>query len=85
MRRIIRPTPVEYELLNFLMSHAGNVFTAEQLLQEVWHYPPGTGSHESVRAHIKNIRSKIEPNPRRPVYLKTIGRFGYTIPAEESS
>jgi DNA-binding response OmpR family regulator len=81
----VRPTPVEYELLYFLMRNAGKIFTAEQLLQEVWHYPPGTGSHESVRAHIKNIRSKIEPNPRRPVYLKTIGRFGYTIPAEESS
>jgi len=81
----VRPTPVEYELLYFLMRNAGKIFTAEQLLQEVWHDPPGTGSHESVRAHIKNIRSKIEPNPRRPVYLKTIGRFGYTIPAEESS
>lgn len=83
--KTLRPTPVEFELLSFLMRNAGKVFTAEQLLQEVWHYPPGTGSHESVRAHIKNIRSKIEPNPRRPVYLKTIGRFGYTIPAEESS
>jgi diguanylate cyclase (GGDEF)-like protein/PAS domain S-box-containing protein len=83
--KIIRPTPVEYELLYFLMSHAGKIFTAEQLSQEVWHYPPGTGSHESVRAHIKNIRSKIEPDPKHPVHLKTIGRFGYTIPEDEAS
>jgi diguanylate cyclase (GGDEF)-like protein/PAS domain S-box-containing protein len=83
--KIIMPTPVEFELLQFLMSHAGQVFTAAQLLQEVWHYPPGTGSPESVRAHIKNLRGKIEPDPRHPVYLRTLGRFGYTIPVEDST
>ncbi len=77
--RTVMPTPVEYELLQFLMRNAGKIFTAEQLLQEVWHYPPGTGSQELVRAHVKNLRAKLEPNPRRPIYLKTIGRFGYTI------
>jgi len=77
--KMVSPTPVEYELLRFLMSHAGKAFVAERLLQEVWHYPPGTGSPELVRAHIKNLRSKVEPNPRHPIYLKTIGRFGYTI------
>jgi diguanylate cyclase (GGDEF)-like protein len=82
--KVIRPTPAEYELLSFLMRNAGQVFTSEQLLQQVWNYPPGTGSHESVRAHIKNLRSKIEPDPKHPIYLKTIGRFGYSIPAEES-
>jgi diguanylate cyclase (GGDEF)-like protein/PAS domain S-box-containing protein len=83
--KTVLPTPVEFEILQFLMRNAGKVFTAEQLLQEVWHYPPGTGSQETVRAHIKNLRSKIEPNPRRPIYLKTIGRFGYTIPLAEST
>jgi diguanylate cyclase (GGDEF)-like protein/PAS domain S-box-containing protein len=78
--RAIRPTPIEFELLQFLMSRAGDVFTAEQLLQEVWHYPPNTGSRELVRAHIKNLRGKIEPDPKHPTYIKTIGRFGYTIP-----
>jgi diguanylate cyclase (GGDEF)-like protein/PAS domain S-box-containing protein len=78
--RRIHPTPIEFELLKFLMSHSGEVFTAEQLLQEVWRYPPGTGSRELVRAHIKNLRSKLEPNPKQPKYVKTIGRFGYTIP-----
>jgi diguanylate cyclase (GGDEF)-like protein/PAS domain S-box-containing protein len=82
--KVILPTPMEYEVLLYLMRHAGKVFTAEQLLQEVWHYPPGTGSQEVVRAHIKNLRSKLEPNPRRPIYLKTIGRFGYTIAVEET-
>lgn len=80
--KIVRPTPVEFELLQFLMRNAGKVFTSERLLREVWHYPPGTGSHESVRAHIKNLRAKMEPDPSHPIYLKTLGRFGYTVPLE---
>lgn len=80
-----RLTPVEFELLYFLMSHPGQVFTAEQLLREVWQYPPATGSPELVRVHIKNLRSKIEPDPKHPSYLRTIGRFGYTIRVEENS
>jgi DNA-binding response OmpR family regulator len=76
-------TPVEFELLYFLMSHAGKIFSAEQLLRQVWQYPPGTGSPELVRAHIRNLRIKIEPDPKSPVYLKTVGRFGYAIRAEE--
>lgn len=81
--RVVLPTPVEFELLQFLMRNAGRVFTPEQLLQEVWKYPPGTGSQEVVRAHVRNLRAKIEPNPRKPIYLRTVGRFGYTISAEE--
>ena len=61
------------------MRNAGQVFTAEQLLQHVWGYPPGTGSQELVRAHVKNLRAKLEPDPRQPIYLKTKGRFGYLI------
>lgn len=81
--KIVRPTPVEFDLLKFFMQNVGKVFTSERLLQEVWHYPPGTGSHESVRAHIKNLRAKIEPDPSHPIYIKTLGRFGYTIPPDE--
>ncbi|MCD6385090.1 response regulator transcription factor [Candidatus Sumerlaeota bacterium] len=72
-------TPVEFELLRFLMSNPGKVFSAEKLLQQVWGYPPGTGMPDLVRVHIKNIREKIEPSPRNPRYLKNILRHGYTI------
>ena len=72
-------TPVEFELLHFLMRNSGKVFSAEQLLQEVWGYPPGTGMPDLVRVHIKNVREKIEPRPRHPIYLKNILRHGYTI------
>jgi DNA-binding response OmpR family regulator len=36
-----------------------------------------------VRAHIRNLRAKIEPDPSHPVYIKTLGRFGYTISIDE--
>lgn len=72
-------TNVEFQLLHFLMSHPDRVFSADQLLQEVWSYPPGTGMPDLVRVHVKNVRDKIEPDPRKPRYLKNILRRGYMI------
>ena len=72
-------TPTEFDLLYHLMLHAGNVFSSERLLQEVWDFPHDTGSTDLVRAHIKNLREKIEPDPRSPVYLRTVPRHGYMV------
>ncbi|MEA3408573.1 MAG: response regulator transcription factor [Chloroflexota bacterium] len=80
--RTILLTPVEFELMHFLMSHPGRVFSAEQLLQEVWGYPPGTGMPDLVRVHVKNIRDKIEPDAGEPVYLVNILRRGYMVPSD---
>jgi len=72
-------TPTEFDLLYHLMAHCGQVFSSDRLLQEVWDFPYDTGSTDLVRAHIKNLREKIEPNPRAPVYLRTVPRHGYMI------
>jgi DNA-binding response OmpR family regulator len=72
-------TNVQFDLLYHLMSNSGQVFTSQQLLQDVWDYPRDTGSPELVRAHIKNLRDKIEPEPRQPVYIRTIQGHGYTF------
>lgn len=72
-------TPIEFELLHYLMSHAGEVFSSERLLQDVWEYPPRTGDPALVRMHVKNIRDKIEREPSRPQYLRTVSRHGYMI------
>jgi len=72
-------TPVEFDLLLYLMSHAGQVFSPDKLLQAVWGYPAGTGNSDLVRVHIKNIREKIEPDPSLPRYIRTVQRHGYTI------
>lgn len=74
-------TNVQFDLLYHLMSNAGRVFTSQQLLQDVWDYPRDTGSPELVRAHIKNLRDKLEPEPSRPVYIRTVQGHGYTFSA----
>ncbi|MBC8249744.1 MAG: response regulator transcription factor, partial [Anaerolineales bacterium] len=46
-------TPTEFDLLHHLMTHAGEVFSSQQLLQQVWGYPPRTGDPGTVRWHVK--------------------------------
>ncbi len=77
--RSVLLTPVEYDLMLFLMHHPGQVFSAPLLLQEVWGYPLGMGTTDLVRVHVKNIREKIEPDPKHPRYLRNIPRRGYVI------
>lgn len=72
-------TNVQFDLLYHLMSNADQVFNSQQLLQDVWDYPRDTGSPELVRAHIKNLREKIEPVPSKPMYIRTIQGHGYTF------
>jgi len=72
-------TPIEFELIYHLMTHVDEVFTSDRLLQEVWDYPSESGSQDLVRMHIKNIRQKVEVDPRKPEVLITIPRRGYTI------
>jgi len=81
--RTVLLTPVEFELMHFLMSHSDHVFSADQLLQQVWGYPPGTGMPDLVRVHIKNLRDKIEPDPRQPVYVRNLLRRGYMVPVDQ--
>jgi DNA-binding response OmpR family regulator len=77
--RTLLLTPVEFELMHFLMSNPRQIFSADQLLQQVWGYPPGTGMPDLVRVHIKNIRDKVEPRPVEPIYLKNVLRRGYMV------
>jgi DNA-binding response OmpR family regulator len=77
-------TNVQFDLLYHLLSNVDQVFNSQQLLQDVWDYPRDTGSPELVRAHIKNLREKIEPKPSHPVYIRTIQGHGYTFSSEET-
>jgi DNA-binding response OmpR family regulator len=79
----IRLTPVQYDLLYHLMNHPSEIFSPARLLDEVWDYPSDAGSPDLVRVHIKNLRERIEDDPRTPKFIKTIAGYGYTIQAEE--
>jgi DNA-binding response OmpR family regulator len=75
----IRLTPVQYDLLYHLMSHPGQIFSPESLLDDVWDYPSDTGSSDLVRVHIKNLRERIELDPSSPTFIRTIPGYGYTV------
>lgn len=78
----VRLTPVQYELLHHLMCHPGEIFSPGRLLDEVWDYPTDTGSPDLVRVHIKNLRERIEDNPRKPCFIRTVPGYGYTVGVE---
>jgi DNA-binding response OmpR family regulator len=72
-------TPVEFELIYHLMTHTGESFTSARLLRVLWDFPDESGSPDLVRMHIKNLRHKIEIDPKQPKIVITIPRRGYTF------
>lgn len=78
----IRLTPVQFELLHHLMRHPGEIFAPGRLLDEVWDYPSDTGSPDLVRVHIKNLRERVEIDPRQPSFVRTVPGYGYTVGPE---
>jgi two-component system response regulator RpaA len=79
---VVRLTPVQYDLLHHLMRHPGEIFSPSRLLDEVWDYPSDTGSPDLVRVHIKNLRERIEDDPRQPKFIRTVAGYGYTVGPE---
>ena len=79
----VRLTPVQFDLLYHLMVHSGQVFSPQRLLDEVWDYPTDAGSPDLVRVHIKNLRERIEEDPRNPTFVRTVPGYGYTVSVEE--
>jgi two-component system alkaline phosphatase synthesis response regulator PhoP len=69
-------TPTEFHLLATLVRQPGRIFSREQLL-EATHGMAVDSYDRSVDSHIKNIRRKIEPDPRQPVYIQTVYGVGY--------
>lgn len=82
-RRLVRKTdkeialkPKEFDLLAFLMSHPGEVFSREELLNRVWGYQFGGGSR-TVDVHVRWLREKIEDQPSQPELVQTVRGAGY--------
>jgi len=80
--RELRLTPTEYRLLEVLAQHIGLVVTHRALLQQVW----GPGSAQQthyLRVYMKQLRSKLEPDPTRPRWLLTETGVGYRLAQRE--
>jgi DNA-binding response OmpR family regulator/signal transduction histidine kinase len=80
--REVQLTPTEYDLLRVLVTHAGKVVTHRQLLRAVWGDVYDEESH-LLRVHISNLRSKLEPEPARPMYILTEPGVGYRLRAAD--
>ena len=75
--------PKEFLLLATLMRRAGKLCTREMLIYDIWG-PDYFGDTRTLDVHIKRLRAKIEPDPRRPRLLKTVRGLGYKLEAPES-
>jgi len=73
-------TARELDLLAFLMTHPGQAFTREQLLDQVWGW--SFGDHSTVTVHIKRLRRKVEADPVQPTRIVTVWGTGYRYDRE---
>ncbi|MCI0399240.1 MAG: response regulator transcription factor [Chloroflexi bacterium] len=82
--RVINLTATEFNLLRVLMEQAGYVFTRSELISK------GLGADyegidRTLDSHIRNLRQKIEPNPREPTYIQTVYGVGYRLDEGEEA
>src|SRR5579875_555441 len=73
-----RLTPTESKLLHLLALNANDVCTTGQIVTYVWGYD-GEGDAGLIKAHIRHLRQKIEPDPGNPRYIITVPGVGYTM------
>jgi DNA-binding response OmpR family regulator len=75
----IQLTATEHRLLRYLMEHANQALSPQHLLEAVWDYPPQTGDPDLVRAHVRNLRAKLEVDEDVSPIIRTIHGVGYMI------
>lgn len=75
--KTIQISPLEFELLRYLMQNIGVVISKEELLENVWGYIHIEGDLNIVEATIRRLRKKLEIDPSNPRYIKTVWGAGY--------
>ncbi len=74
----VKLTAREFNILKYLMDNMGKVLSSTQIYEAVWN-EVAFHTEKTVTVHIKNIREKIEINPKEPKYLKVVWGLGYKI------
>jgi two-component system response regulator RpaA len=74
----VKLTHLEFELLHCLLQRHGQTVSPSEILKEVWGYDPDDDI-ETIRVHIRHLRTKLEPDPRHPKYIKTVYGAGYCL------
>ena len=76
--KMARLTPTESKLLHLLAINANNVCTANQIVSHIWGFG-NDGDTSLIKAHIRHLRQKIEPDASKPTYILTVPGVGYTL------
>ena len=77
----VKLTPIEFKILALLMKNAGRVFSSEEIYERVWN--ERAVNTDTIMVHVRNIRDKIEINPKEPKYLKVVWGVGYKMEKQE--
>lgn len=76
--KVQKLTPIEFDIFNLLFQNHGNMVSAQKLLKEIWGYEPDD-SVETIRVHIRHLRSKIDKISDGKKYIETIYGGGYKL------
>jgi DNA-binding response OmpR family regulator len=74
---VVELTRLEFDLLVHLAATPGHVYSRGELLQDVWHSSPDWQKQTTVTEHVRRIRHKIESDPNRPRWIRTMPGAGY--------
>ncbi len=73
----VKVTPMEYKILLLLIKTPGKVFSAEEIYEKVWNEK--AVNTDTIMVHVRNLREKIEYNPKEPKYIKVVWGVGYKM------
>ena len=73
----VKLTPMEFKIVQLLIKSPGRVFSAEEIYERIWN--ERAVNTDTIMVHVRNIREKIELDPRNPKYLKVVWGVGYKI------
>ena len=73
----VKLTPMEFKLLRLLMQNPGKVFSADEIYTRIWNEK--AINTDTIMVHIRNLREKIEYNPKNPKYIRVVWGVGYKI------
>ena len=76
--RLLHLTETEFKLLGALIKEPGRVFSREQLIEKAFGYD-FEGFDNTIYMHVSNLRRKLEPNPDKPQYIKSVYGAGYKL------
>lgn len=73
----VKLTPMEFKIVDLLIRNPGRVFSADEIYERIWNEK--AVNTDTIMVHVRNIREKIEIDPKNPKYLKVVWGVGYKI------